>query len=88
MHWLWIAIEPGFRSVVERRREAQSFRSEVDGVLPLRRHRSAVLGGDDKPHRNDVRERKMTLQLHNRTPSLLQDSTSLHYFRFNCGIRC
>jgi hypothetical protein len=29
----------------------------------------------------------MTLKLHSRTPSLLQDSTSLHYFRFDCGIR-
>ena len=87
MHWLWIASEPRFRSAVERKREALSFRSEVDGFLPLSRHRSAALRGDNRPHRNDVRERKMTLKLHSRTPSLLQDSTSLHYFRFNCGIR-
>ena len=32
---------------------------------------------DVEPHSNDVRERKMTLKLHSRTPSLLQDSTSL-----------
>ena len=32
---------------------------------------------DVEPHSNDVRKRKMTLKLHSRTPSLLQDSTSL-----------
>jgi hypothetical protein len=58
-------------------REAQPFRSEVDGFLPLSRHRSALLRGDVEPHSNDVRKRKMTLKLHSRTPSLLQDSTSL-----------
>jgi len=79
MHWLWIAIEPGFYSC-GRKKAAQSFRSEVDGFLPLSRHRSAVLRGNDKPQRNDVRERKMTLKLHSRTPSLLQDSTSLTLF--------
>jgi hypothetical protein len=36
-----------------------------------------MLERDVKPHRNDVRERKMALQLHSRTPSLLQDSASL-----------
>src|SRR5262245_19449797 len=45
--------------------------------LPRSRHRSAVLRGDVEPHSNDVRQRKMTLKLHSRTPSLLQDSTSL-----------
>jgi hypothetical protein len=30
-------------------------------------------GGCFKPHSNDVRERKTTLKLHSRTPSLLQD---------------
>src|SRR5262245_43216224 len=49
----------------------------VDGFLPLSRHRSAVLRGDVEPHSNDVRERKMTLKFPSRTPSLLQDSTSL-----------
>ena len=36
-----------------------------------------MLRGDVEPHSNDVRKRKMTLKLHSRTPSLLQDSTSL-----------
>ena len=38
---------------------------------------------DVEPHSNDVRERKMTLKLHSRTPSLLQD----HLASGNCGIR-
>ena len=36
-----------------------------------------MLRGDVESHSNDVRKRKMTLKLHSRTPSLLQDSTSL-----------
>jgi hypothetical protein len=41
-----------------------------------------------KPHSNDVRERKTTLKLHSRTPSLLQDSTSLPAFLVpDCGIQ-
>ena len=62
---------------IDKKREAQPFRSEVDGFLPLSRHRSAVLRGDVEPHSNDVPERNMTLKLHSWTPSLLQDSTSL-----------
>jgi hypothetical protein len=72
--------ESGSRNCDRRRREAQPFRSEVDGFLPLSRHRSAVLRGEIKPHSNDVRERKMTLKFHSRTPSLLQDCTSLPAF--------
>src|SRR4030095_16172051 len=69
-------LEPGFCSWDQQRREAQPFRSEVDGFLPLSRHRSAVLRGEVKPHSNDVRERKITLKFHSQTPSLLQDCTS------------
>src|SRR5687767_6483893 len=36
--------------------------------------------GSFKPHSDVVRERKITLQFHSRTPSLLQDSTSLPAF--------
>jgi len=72
-------VNPDSAVAVERNGEAQSFRSEVDGFLPLSRDRSVVFRVD-KPHRNDVRERKMTLKLHSRTPSLLQDSTSLTLF--------
>jgi hypothetical protein len=74
-------MNPDSAVAIDRKREAQSFRSEVDGFLPLSRHRSAVLrGGGFKPHRNDVRERKMTLKFNSRTPSLLQDCTSLPAF--------
>ena len=62
---------------IDKKREPQPFRGEVDGFLPLSRHRSAVLQGDVEPHSNDVRTRKITLKLNSRTPSLLQDSTSL-----------
>ena len=65
---------------IDRKLEAQPLRSEVDGFLLLSRHRSTVLGEDTKPHSNDVRERKMTLQLQSRPPSLHQDSASLPIF--------
>ncbi len=68
---------PDSAVAIDKKREAQPFRSEVDGFLPLSRHRSAVHRGDIESHSNDVRKRKMTLKLHSRTPSLLQDSTSL-----------
>src|SRR4029434_7805396 len=71
-----IIVEPGFRSWDRQRSEAQPFRSEFDGFLPLSRHRSAVLRGEVTPHSNDVRERKITLKFHSQTPSLLQDCTS------------
>jgi len=73
-------LNPDSAVAIDRKREAQPFRSKVDGFLPLSRHRSAVVGGDAKPHSNDVRERKMTFKLHSRTPSLLQDSASLPAF--------
>ena len=75
-----IAMIPDSAIAIDRKRKAESFRSEGDGFLPLSRDRSAVLGGMFKSHRNDVRERKITLKLHSRTPSLLQDSTSLAAF--------
>jgi hypothetical protein len=65
---------------IDSKREAQSFRSEVDGFVPLSSHRSAVLQGDVELDRNNLRERKKTLKLQSRTPSLLQDRTSLPVF--------
>ena len=62
------SFSPDSAVAIDRKREAQPFRSKVDGFLPLSRHRSAVAGGDVKLHSNDVRERKITLQLHSRTP--------------------
>ena len=70
-------FKPGFRSCNPWKREAQSFRSEVDGFVPLSRYRSAVLRRDVEFHRNDLTKVKMMLKLQSRTPSLLQDCTSL-----------
>jgi hypothetical protein len=61
-------------------REAQPFRSKVDGFVPLCRHRSAVMRGDVELDRNDLRKRKTALKLQSRTPLLLQDRTSLPAF--------
>ncbi|MET0643979.1 MAG: hypothetical protein ABWZ17_06345, partial [Candidatus Binatia bacterium] len=73
---LYLAFNLDSAVGIARKRDAQPFRSEVDGFLPRGRHRSAVLRGQVKPHRNAVRERKMTLKFHSQTPSLLQDCTS------------
>src|SRR5262249_47216210 len=70
-------FNPDYAAPIDRKRETEPLRSKVDGFLPLTRYRSTVLGEDTKPHSNDVRECKMTLKLHSRTPSLLQDSASL-----------
>src|SRR5262245_14906981 len=73
-------FQPDSAGAIYRKREAQPFRSKIDGFLPLSRHRSAVLREEVEPRSNDVRECKMTLELYSRTPSLLQDSTSLPAF--------
>jgi hypothetical protein len=61
-------VIPDFAVAIDRKREAQPFRSKVDGFVPLSRHRSAVLRGDVELDRNDLRERKTTLKLQSRTP--------------------
>jgi hypothetical protein len=66
---------PQLRS--NRKREAQPFRSKIDGLLPLSKHRAAVLRRNVKARNNEVRKRKMTLKFYSRTPSLLQGFTSL-----------
>jgi hypothetical protein len=48
---------------MDRKREAQTFRSKVDGFVPPSRHRSAVLRADVELDRNDLREPKNTLKL-------------------------
>jgi hypothetical protein len=73
-------IEPDSAVAIDSKREAQSFRSEDDEFVPLSRHRSAVLRGNVELDRNNLRERKKTLKLQSRTPSLLQDRTSLPAF--------
>jgi hypothetical protein len=57
-------LNPDSAVAIDRKREVQSLRSEVDRFLPLSIHQSAVLQGMFKRHRNDVLERKMTLKLH------------------------
>jgi hypothetical protein len=73
-------LNPDSAVAIDRKREPQSFRSEVDGFVPLSRYRSAVMRGDVELDRNDLRERNTTLKLQSRTPSLLQDRTSLPAF--------
>jgi hypothetical protein len=65
-------LNPDSAVAIDRNRESQSFRSKVDGFVPLSRHRSAVLRADVELDRNGLREPKKTLQLQSRTPSLLQ----------------
>jgi hypothetical protein len=71
---------PDSAVAIDRKREAQPFRSKVDGFVPLSRHRSAVLRADVELDRNDLRELKKTLKLQSRTPLLIQDRTSLPAF--------
>jgi hypothetical protein len=73
-------LNPDSAVAIDRKREAQSFRSEVDGFVPLSRYRSAVMRGDVELERNDLRERNTILKLQSRTPSLLQDRASLPAF--------
>jgi hypothetical protein len=73
-------LNPDSTVAIDSKREAQFFRSEVDGLVPLSRHRSVVLRGNVELDRNNLRERKKTLKLQSRTPSLLQDRTSLPAF--------
>jgi hypothetical protein len=73
-------LEPDSAVAIDRNREAQPFRSKVDGFVPLSRHRSAVLRADIELDRNDLRKAKKTLRLRSRTPSLLQNRTSLPAF--------
>jgi hypothetical protein len=82
--WSYGILNPDSAVTVDRKREAQPFRSEVDGFLSLSMHRLAVLRGTVKPHNNGVRKSKMTLRLQNRTPSLLQGFTSLAARRVDC----
>src|SRR5262249_39228800 len=70
-------VQPGFRSCDRQKARGATLPQQVDGFLPLSRHQSPVLGENAKAHGNDVPEHKMTLQLHSRTPSLLQGSASL-----------
>jgi len=79
-------FNPDCAVAIDTKRETEPLRSKVDGFLPLTRYRSTVLGEDTKSHSNDVRECKMTLKLHSRTPSLLQDSASLPAISVCCGI--
>jgi len=70
-------FNPDSAFAIHEKREAQSFRTEVDGFVPLSRDRSAVLRRVAELHRNDLMKAKMMLKLQSLTPSLLQDCTSL-----------
>jgi hypothetical protein len=74
---LFLPVEPGSAVALSRKREAEPFRSKVDGFLPLSRHRAAVLRRNVKARDSEVRKREMTVRFHGRTPLLLQCSTSL-----------
>jgi hypothetical protein len=81
-------MNPDCAVAINRKREAQSLRSKVDGFLPLSRHRSTVLGDNFKPHGNDVREGK------NHVEPSQSDAFAASGFRlapgsfdFDCGIR-
>jgi hypothetical protein len=51
-------LNPDPAVTIDRKREAQPFRSKCDGFLPLSRHLSTVPGEDAEPHGNDVRKPK------------------------------
>src|SRR5262249_32210501 len=71
---------------IDRKREAESLRSNVDGFLPLTRHRSAVLAGNAKLMTTTCEDAKMTLHF---TVGRLRCSRipPRSQIRFKCGIR-
>ena len=68
---------PDSAVAIHGKREAQSLRSKVDGFVPLTRFSGAAKGGLKNFFRNDLTKANMMLKLQSRTPSLLQDCTSL-----------
>ena len=70
-------LKPDSALSIDRKPEVQSSGNEVDGFLFLSKHRSAALRRVVEFHRNDLTKAKMMLRLQSRTPSLLQDWTSL-----------
>jgi len=75
-----VTFNPNSAVAIDGKREVQSLRNEVDGFLLLSKHRSAVLRRLVEFRSNDLTIDKMTLRLQSRTPSLLQDCTSLPAF--------
>jgi hypothetical protein len=71
------SFNPDSAVALSRKREAEPFRSKVDGFPLLSKHRSAVLEWNVKARESEVRKREMTLKFHSWTPSLLQGFTSL-----------
>ena len=70
-------VQPGFRSCDRQKARGAILPQRSRWVSASEQTLISGLRGDVEPHSNDVRKRKMTLKLHSRTPSLLQDSTSL-----------
>jgi len=70
-------MNPDSAVAIDRKREARSFRSEVDGFVPLSNIDQRCCEGMLSFIAMTWRKAKMILWLQSRTPSLLQDCTSL-----------
>src|SRR5215831_18439207 len=70
-------VQPGFRSCDRQKARDGTLSQRSRWVSSSEQTSITGAGENAKAHGNDVRERKMTLQLHSRTPSLLQGSASL-----------
>ena len=68
---------PGFRSCDRQKARGATLPQRSRWVSASEQTSISGASRDVEPHSNDLRKRKMTLKLHSRTPSLLQDSTSL-----------
>ena len=75
---------PDSAVAIDKKREAQPFRSEVDGFLPLSRHRSAVLRGDVEPHRQRRAKAQNDFET---SQSDAFAAPGFHRASGNCGIR-
>jgi hypothetical protein len=72
-----VRFNPDYAVGADSKREAQSFRSEDDGLLTLPYIDQHRVEGMLEVHRYGVLERKIIWKLRSRTPSLLQDCASL-----------
>jgi hypothetical protein len=79
---------PDSAVAIDGKREARSFRNEVDGFVPLSRHRSAVLRRAVELHRNDLTKSQKDIET---SESDAFAAPGLHLASqrvpFNCGIR-
>src|SRR5512145_3214579 len=80
-------FNPDSAVALDMKREAQPFRSKVDGFLPLSRHRATVLPRHVKARNNEVRKRKMTLKFTVGRLCYSRVPPHLPYPQSNCGFR-